>query len=76
MLRALASGVENVKTLEKTAALEEFFQKYLGKKWLLNEEFAKMKDASPEEKKALGWKLSEIKTKLMDEYSKKKVKFQ
>ena len=51
--------------------LEEFFQKYLGKKWLLNEEFAKMKDATPEEKKTLGWKLSEIKTKLTEEYSKK-----
>jgi phenylalanyl-tRNA synthetase alpha subunit len=37
----------------------------------LNEEFAKMKDASIEEKKTLGGKLSEIKNKLTEEYSKK-----
>ena len=51
--------------------LELFFQKYLGKKWLLNEEFAKMKDADIEEKRQLWAKLSEIKSKLTQEYTKK-----
>ena len=67
----LEQALSELNLVKDKVQLEDFFQKYLGKKWLLNEEFAKMKDASPEEKKTLGWKLSEIKTKLMDEYSKK-----
>ena len=40
--------LEQVKTAE---ALEERFQKYLGKKWLLPAEFKVMGDLSPEEKR-------------------------
>ena len=67
----LEQALSELNLVKDKVQLEEFFQKYLGKKWLLNEEFAKMKDASVEEKKALWGKLSEIKTKLTEEYSKK-----
>ena len=67
----LEQALSELNLVKDKVQLEEFFQKYLGKKWLLNEEFAKMKDASVEEKKTLWGKLSEIKTKLIEEYSKK-----
>ena len=67
----LEQALAELNLVSDKAKLEEFFQKYLGKKWLLNEEFAKMKDASVEEKKVLGGKLSEMKSKLTEEYSKK-----
>jgi len=53
------------------AQLENFFQIYLGKKWLLNEEFKVMINLAPEEKKNRGAKLSEIKTKLTEAYESK-----
>ena len=55
--------------------LDNFFQIYLGKKWLLNEEFKIMVDLAPEEKKEKGAKLSEIKTKLMQAYEAKEQNF-
>lgn len=60
--------------LEKVAdvvQLENFFQIYLGKKGLLNEEFKVMLALSPEEKKERGATLSEIKTKLTEAYEAK-----
>lgn len=63
--------LQELKTVNTKENLENFFQKYLGKKWWLNEEFAKMKDASIEEKKTLGAKLSEIKNTLTEGYNKK-----
>ena len=67
----LEQALSELQSISSKAQLEEFFQKYLGKKWLLNEEFAKMKDASIEEKKTLWAKLSEMKTKLTDAYDQK-----
>lgn len=67
----LEQALSELNSINNKVWLEEFFQKYLWKKWLLNEEFAKMKDASIEEKKTLWAKLSEIKTKLTSEYTKK-----
>ena len=64
--------------LEKVAdmaQLENFFQIYLGKKGLLNEEFKVMVNLSPEEKKDKGAKLSEIKTKLTEAYEAKEQSF-
>ncbi|HKL43965.1 MAG TPA: hypothetical protein VJ892_01660, partial [Candidatus Absconditabacterales bacterium] len=63
--------LNELKTISNTNELENFFQKYLGKKGQLNEEFKKMKDATPEQKKELGAKLSELKNKLTEAYSKK-----
>jgi len=63
--------LNELKTISNTNELENFFQKYLGKKWQLNEEFKKMKDATPEQKKELWAKLSELKNKLTEAYSKK-----
>lgn len=60
--------------LEKVAdviQLENFFQIYLGKKWLLNEEFKVMLTLSPDEKKEKWAKLSDIKTNLTAAYEAK-----
>ncbi len=55
--------------------LDNFFQIYLGKKWLLNEEFKVMVGLDPEEKKERWAKLSEIKTKLTEAYEAKEQTF-
>lgn len=67
----LTQILEEISLITNKDNLELFFQKYLGKKWLLNEEFAKMKDASIEEKKTLWARLSEIKDAINDAYHKK-----
>ncbi|HRX64072.1 MAG TPA: phenylalanine--tRNA ligase subunit alpha [Candidatus Absconditabacterales bacterium] len=67
----LAEILNELKPISNIQELENFFQKYLGKKGQLNAEFGKMKDASPEEKKELGAKLSELKNNLTKAYSKK-----
>jgi len=64
--------------LEKVAdmvQLDNFFQIYLGKKGLLNEEFKLMMELSAEDKKEKGAKLSEIKTKLTEAYEAKEQVF-
>lgn len=55
--------------------LDNFFQIYLGKKGLLNEEFKVMLTLPAEEKKERGAKLSEIKTKLTEAYEAKEQQF-
>lgn len=60
--------LEQVKTAE---ALEERFQKYLGKKWLLPAEFKVMWSLSPEEKREKWQQLSSLKTVLESVYEKK-----
>ncbi len=55
--------------------LDNFFQIYLGKKWLLNEEFKVMVDLAPQEKKERGAQLSEIKTKLTEAYEARELEF-
>jgi len=60
--------IENINTIED---LEDFFQKYLGKQWLLPLAFKEMAALSPEEKKE-SWKiLSEAKTVLTEAYENK-----
>ena len=60
--------LEQVKTAE---ALEEWFQKYLGKKWLLPAEFKVMGNLSPEEKREKWQQLSILKTALESAYEQK-----
>ncbi len=60
--------LKQVKTAE---ALEERFQKYLGKKWLLPAEFKVMWSLSPEEKREKWQQLSSLKTVLESVYEKK-----
>lgn len=67
----LEQSLLELEPISNIKQLEEFFQKYLWKKWLLNAEFGKMKSATPEEKKELWVKLSEIKNTLSAAYSKK-----
>ena len=74
MIELLHALWELEKVVE-AAQLENFFQIYLWKKWLLNEEFKVMLTLSPEEKKERGWKLSEIKIKLMAAYEAKQQSF-
>ncbi len=52
--------------------LEWFFQTYLWKNWLLNEEFKKMLTLPPEEKKIMWGDLSDIKAFLTESYEHKK----
>ena len=57
--------------INSTASLEERFQKYLGKKWLLSAEFKVMGTLSPEEKREKWQQLSGLKTALESAYEKK-----
>ena len=63
--RQIAQEFENVKNIE---ALENLFQKYLGKQWLLANEFKKMGTLNPEEKKEFGKNLSDAKKLLTEVY--------
>ncbi len=60
-IEEILQELEQIQALE---ALEVFFQKYLGKKGLLAEQFKILKTLSPEEKKTVGGQLSEAKQKL------------
>ncbi len=60
--------LEQLKTAE---ALEERFQKYLGKKWLLPAEFKVMWSLSPEKKREKWQQLSSLKTALESAYEEK-----
>lgn len=71
----LAHALWELEKVVEAAQLENFFQIYLWKKGLLNEEFKVMLSLSPEEKKERGGKLSEIKTKLMAAYEAKEQSF-
>lgn len=64
--------LENVSDI---AQLDNFFQIYLGKKWLLNEEFKLLVSLDPEEKKDKGALLSDIKTQLTSAYEQKQQQF-
>lgn len=64
----ILNELEKINSLE---SLEEFNKKYLGKKWLLNEEFKKMSSLSPEEKKTIWAQLSEVKDILNNAYDNK-----
>ncbi len=56
--------LEELESIQNLEIAEEFFQKYLGKKGLLSEQFKILKTLSPEEKKLIGGQLSEVKQKL------------
>lgn len=67
----LQEALKKLYSIENQDQLEEFNQEYLSKKWLLNQEFWKLKDLPVEEKKEFGWKLSNIKNVLNTEYKQK-----
>ena len=64
----IIAELQQVWTVE---ALEEWFQKYLGKKWLLPAEFKVMADLSVEEKRERWQRLSSLKTALESAYEQK-----
>lgn len=66
--KIILSELEQIKTVED---LEERFQKYLGKKWLLPTEFKVMGSLSPEEKREKWQQLSSLKSALESAYEKK-----
>ena len=81
-LQILHSAMIEVKhalwELEKVSdmvQLDNFFQIYLGKKWLLNEEFKLLVSLNAEDKKDKWAKLSEIKTQLTSAYEEKQQYF-
>lgn len=63
--------LEELNNIKNKEALDIFFQKYLGKKWLITEAFKKIKDLSVEEKKTFGAELSSTKETVTHEYDKK-----
>ena len=67
--------LKELESIKDSKELQNFFDKYLGKKWLLNEEFKKMTTLSIEEKKEYGKTLSDAKTLLTDAYENKEQLF-
>lgn len=63
--------LKELESIKEIKELESFFDKYLGKKWLLNEEFKKMTTLSIEEKKEYGKILSDAKLILSEAYENK-----
>ena len=66
--KIILTELEPINTIED---LEQWFQKYLGKKWELTLEFKKMWELSPEEKKEKWQQLSSLKTILESVYEQK-----
>lgn len=71
----LISEIESL-TISSKDELEQFRLKYLSKKGMLADLFTEMKNASSEEKKALGKLLNELKTKTEEKYSTHKETFE
>lgn len=63
--------VKEIKDAKDLKELEIVFDQYLGKKWLLNEEFKKMVNLDAEQKKEYGKILSDSKNILTDAYQQK-----
>lgn len=63
--------LEELSSVNSIEALEEWFQKYLGKKWELTLEFKTMWSLSPEEKKEKWQMLSDLKSALESAYQSK-----
>jgi len=63
--------LQELDTISNKENLDFFYTKYLGKKWYLNQEFQKMKDMSPEEKKSFWQIMSNTKLELESTYDKK-----
>ncbi len=71
----LKHALSELEKVVDVAQLENFFQIYLGKKGLINEEFKVMITLPAEEKKERGAKLSDIKAKLTEAYKTKEQSF-
>ncbi|MEI8092421.1 MAG: hypothetical protein WCG98_09995 [bacterium] len=67
-IKAIVKELGGIKDMVQ---LEEFFQKYLGKKGIVTEGFKQMGNASPEEKKELGKTLTEAKDTITEAYEAK-----
>lgn len=61
-------ALQELSTVKDITQLDERFQKYLGKTWILSEGFKKMGALSPEEKKDMGKTLSDAKIALTEAY--------
>ena len=66
--KIIVSELESINSIED---LEQWFQKYLGKKWELTLEFKTMGSLSPEERKEKWQQLSTLKTTLESAYEQK-----
>lgn len=64
-------AIEEIKTSKTIEELELIFDKYLGKKWILNEEFKKIGNMSTEEKKEFWKTMSDAKTAISEAYENK-----
>jgi len=68
-----AKIISELDQINDLTTLEEFNKQYLSKKWIINEEFKKMKKMSIEEKKPIWQVLSDIKNKINSAYQKKEI---
>lgn len=67
--------LQELEQIAEVAQLEDFFQKYLGKRGLLNDEFKALLALSPEEKKTQWSQLSDAKVALTTAYDAKAQEF-
>jgi len=74
MIEEIKGHIEKVKQFEASSAeaLESFRLEYLGKKGSLNTFFAAFKSVAPEDKKAFGQVVNELKTKVQEKLDEQK----
>ena len=74
MIEEIKGRIEKVKQFEASSAeaLESFRLEYLGKKGSLNTFFAAFKSVAPEDKKAFGQIVNELKTKVQEKLDEQK----
>ena len=74
MIEEIRGHIEKVEQFEASSAeaLESFRLEYLGKKGLLNTFFAAFKSVAPEDKKAFGQVVNELKTKVQEKLDEQK----
>ncbi|MEF2175038.1 MAG: phenylalanine--tRNA ligase subunit alpha, partial [Candidatus Absconditabacteria bacterium] len=63
--------LDEISKCDNESSLSDLYQKYLGKKGIISEEFKLLKDLSVEEKKEKGQLLSDLKTAVDEAYQKK-----
>lgn len=72
----LQEQIEKIAKIDSIEQLDAYNNEVLGKSWLLNQEFSKLKSATPEEKKDIGEKISLLKKELQAHYDMKYIELQ
>ncbi len=67
--------LKEITSAKNEEELENLYKYYLWKKWTINQEFKKMSELSPEERKEKGKKMWELKSNIEKVFKEKKEKF-